>query len=118
MSQTPSLKRKQQTISSFFTKTVPSPSSGGSATEQKNGKRDTSHQSTREISVRSKSKPSSKAEGNGTKQDVEEEDDDDEVILPVKKRIRNSAWKAPEIESEKSVTEKHGTGDEEAAEEG
>lgn len=113
MSQTPSLKRKQQTISSFFAKTVPSPSSGGSTAEQKNGKRDASHQSTREIPGRSKSKPSPKVESNGTKQDVEEDEDDDEVILPVKKRIRSSAWKAPENESEKSMTGKHGTEEEE-----
>ncbi|EFE42040.1 hypothetical protein TRV_03218 [Trichophyton verrucosum HKI 0517] len=109
MSQTPSLKRKQQTISSFFTKTVPSPSSGGSISEQKNGKRDTSHQSTQELPGRSKSKVSPKAKTNGTKQDVEEDEDEDEVVLPVKKRIRSNAWKAPENGSEKPVTGNHDT---------
>ncbi|EFR02352.1 DNA mismatch repair protein Msh3 [Nannizzia gypsea CBS 118893] len=104
MSQTPSLKRKQQTISSFFTKTVTSPSSNGSTTEQRKGKVNTSNKSTPEIPARAKSRPPPRGKSNGREQGVEEDDDEDEDILPVKKRIRSSAWKPPEKEAEKSIT--------------
>ncbi|KAK2814417.1 Mismatch repair protein msh3, partial [Arthroderma sp. PD_2] len=100
MSQTPSLKRKQQTISSFFTKTVPSPSSNGSTASQKKGK-ESGQGRLVEGTSRSESGSPLKERDNGHGEDVDEDEDEDEVILPVKKRIRSSAWKPAEKESEK-----------------
>ncbi|KAF3481816.1 DNA mismatch repair protein Msh3 [Arthroderma uncinatum] len=98
MSQTPSLKRKQQTISSFFTKATPSPSSNGSTTIQKKGKENGQRRHT-EGSPGPESRP--QQVNNGLGEGDDEDDDEDEVILPVKKRIRSSAWKPAEKEPEK-----------------
>ncbi|KAM5451213.1 Mismatch repair protein msh3 [Microsporum audouinii] len=113
MSQTPSLKRKQQTISSFFTKAAPSPSSNGITTERKRGKENIRNHDASEGSARSKSKSPLKEGSNGNTQDIDEDEEEDEVILPVKKRIRSSAWEPAEKVVDKGTMANHNDEDEE-----